>query len=83
MTSIKSSIILLSILFSLTFRILRKIIETKNYIQIGALIYILINFIPMIPSGAFFSDFNITFYMINLSLMYAVSNKTNIFERNN
>tara|TARA_Y100000992_G_C21075077_1_gene400522 strand:- start:7 stop:534 length:528 start_codon:yes stop_codon:yes gene_type:complete len=77
------SIILLSILFSLIFRILRKIIETKNYIQIGAMIYILTNFIPMIPSGAFFSDFNITFYMINLSLMYAVSNKTNIFERNN
>ena len=47
------------------------------------MIYILTNFIPMIPSGAFFSDFNITFYMINLSLMYAVSNKTNIFERNN
>ena len=77
------SIILLSILFSLIFRILRKIIETKNYIQIGAMIYILTNFIPMIPSGAFFSDFNITFYMINLSLMYAVSNKTNIFERIN
>ena len=34
----------------------------------------------MIPSGAFFSDFNITFFMLNLSLMYAVSDKTNIFK---
>ena len=76
-------IIILSIFFTLVFKILRKIIETKNYIQIGALIYILTNFLPMIPSGAFFSDFNITFYMLNLSLMYAVSNKTNIFEKNN
>lgn len=75
------SIIILSIFFTLIFKILRKITETKNYIQIGALTYILTHFLPMIPSGAFFSDFNITFYMLNLSLMYAVSNKTNIFEK--
>ena len=71
----------LSIFFFIIFRILRPIIENKNYIQIGAFIFILINFLPLIPSGAFFSDFNITFFMLNLSLMYAVSNKTNIFEK--
>ena len=59
---------------------MRQIIESKNYIQIGAFTYILSNFLPMIPSGAFFSDFNITFFMLNLSLMYAVSDKTNIFK---
>ena len=72
----------LSIFFFIIFRILRPIIDNKNYIQIGAFIFILINFLPIIPSGAFFSDFNITFFMLNLSLMYAVSNKTNIFEKN-
>ena len=59
---------------------MRNIIDSKNYIQIGTFVFILVNFIPLIPSGAFFSDFNITFFMLNLSLMYAVSNKTNIFE---
>ena len=72
----------LSIFFFIIFRILRSIIDNRNYIQIGAFIFILINFIPIIPSGAFFGDFNITFFMLNLSLMYAVSNKTNIFEKN-
>lgn len=74
------SLISFSIFFYLIFKNLGKIIQSKNYIQIGAFIYILINFIPIIPSGSFFSDFNITFFMLNLSLMYAVSDKTNIFE---
>ena len=77
---IVGSLISLSILFYLIFKNLGKIIQFKNYIQIGAFIYLLINFIPIIPSGSFFSDFNITFFMINLSIMYAVSDKTNIFE---
>ena len=75
------TIISLSIFFVIIFKILRHIIDSKNYIQKGAFIYILTNFLPLIPSGAFFSDFNITFFMLNLSLMYAVSNKTNIFEK--
>lgn len=77
---IVGTIISLSILFLIIFTILRHIIDSKNYIQIGSFVYMLINFLPLIPSGAFFSDFNITFFMLNLSLMYAVSKKTNIFE---
>ena len=74
------SIICLLVLFCLIFKNIKNIIYSKNYIQIGTFVYILTNFIPLIPSGSFFSDFNITFFMINLSIMYAVSNKTNIFE---
>ncbi len=74
------SIVCFLILFYLIFRNIKNIIYYKNYIQIGAFVYMLTNFIPLIPSGSFFSDFNITFFMINLSIMYAVSDKTNIFE---
>tara|TARA_B100000242_G_scaffold9386_1_gene6175 strand:+ start:359 stop:1615 length:1257 start_codon:yes stop_codon:yes gene_type:complete len=77
---ILGSIICFLVLFCLIFINLKNIIYSKNYIQIGAFVYILTNFIPFIPSGSFFSDFNITFFMINLSIMYAVSDKTNIFE---
>ena len=74
------SLICFSIFFYLIFKNLKKIIQSKNYIQIGAFIYLVINFVPIIPGGSFFSDFNITFFMLNLSLMYAVNDKTNIFE---
>ncbi len=76
---ILGTIIILSIIFYLTFRLLKIILLSQNYIQAGAFSYILINFIPVLPSGAFFNDFNLTLFMINFSIMYAVNDKTNIF----
>ena len=55
------------------------IIRSKNYIQAGCFIYILTIFIPLLPSGSFFSDFNSTIFWINFSLMYACNKQTNIF----
>ena len=75
------TIIILSIIFYLAFRIIRKIIDSKNYIQVGCLIFLLINFMPVLPSGSFFSNFNITLFMINFSLMYAINKETNIFQK--
>ena len=75
------TIIILSMIFYLIFRILRKIIDGRNYIQAGCLVYLLINFVPILPSGAFFSNFNITLFMIYFSLMYAVNKETNIFQK--
>ena len=77
------TIIIMSIIFYLAFRIIRKIIDSRNYIQAGCLIFLLINFTPILPSGSFFNNFNITLFMINFSLMYAVNKETNIFKKKN
>ena len=71
--------ILLFVFFLLMFKNLKIMILSQNYIQIGALLYLLFTFIPLLPSGSFFSDFNITLFFINFSLMYSVSKNTNIF----
>ena len=71
--------ILLFIFFSLIFKNLKIIILSQNYIQIGCFIYLLINFLPLLPGGSFFSDFKSTFFWLNLSIMYAVNKDTNIF----
>ena len=73
------SIILLSIFFTLIFKILKNIIISKNYIQLGCFCFIVFTFTPLIPSGSFFTDFNLTLFWINFSLMFASSRKTNIF----
>ena len=78
---IVGTIIILSIIFYLMFRIIRKIIISRNFTQAGCFVYLLINFIPMLPSGAFFNNFNITLFMINFSLLYAVNKETNIFSK--
>jgi O-antigen ligase len=75
------SLILISILFFLIFKNYNSTCLKKNYIQLGCFTYILIQFIPIIPSGAFFSDFNSTFFWINFSLLFAVNKQTNIFYR--
>ncbi len=79
---IVGTIIIMSIIFYLIFRIIGKIIDSRNYIQAGCLVYLIINFTPLLPSGSFFSDFNMTLFMINFSLMYAVNKETNIFSKN-
>jgi len=73
------SIILLSIFFTLIFKNLKIIILSRNSVQLGCFTYLVINFIPILPSGSFFNDFSSTLFWINLSIMYACNEKTNIF----
>ena len=80
---IVGTIIIMGIIFYLAFRLIRKIIDSRNYIQAGCLIFLLINFVPILPSGSFFNNFNITLFMINFSLMYAINKETNIFFKKN
>ena len=61
------------------YKILKEIIRSRNYLQIGAFIYVLINFLPLLPSGSFFSHFGITLFWINFSIMFACNKNTNIF----
>ena len=76
---IVGTLILLSILFYLIFRVLKVIIISKNYIQLGCFLYLILVFTPFIPGGSFFNDFNSTIFWINFSLLYASNKKTNIF----
>ncbi len=73
------TIIILSIIFFLMFKNLKIIILSRNSLQLGCFIYLVIGFIPLLPGGSFFSDFPSTLFWLNLSIMYASNPKTNIF----
>jgi O-antigen ligase len=79
---IVGTVILIFILFSLILSKIKIIFCSKNYLQLGCLTFLLTSFIPLLPSGAFFGDYNLTIFWINLSIMYAAENKTNIFRLN-
>ena len=72
-------IILFFILFNLVFSKIKMVFTSKNYLQMGCLIYLITSFIPFLPSGAFFADYNLTIFWINLSIMYSVGKKTNVY----
>ena len=76
------TIILLFVLFKLAFGKIKIILQSKNYVQIGCFLYFVTFFIPFLPSGVFFGDLSLTFFFLNLSLMYSINKKTNIFSKN-
>ena len=76
-------IILLGILFTIFFKSLNIIINSKEYISLGCLVYLMALFSPLLPSGSFFSDYNSTIFFINLSIMFGISKKINIFKNSN
>tara|TARA_B100001029_G_C15019377_1_gene429504 strand:+ start:116 stop:1369 length:1254 start_codon:yes stop_codon:yes gene_type:complete len=73
--------ILLYLLFALVFKKIKIIILSRNSIQLGCLIYLIISLLPILPSGSFFSDFNATLFWLNFSIMYACNTQTNIFNK--
>ncbi len=74
------SAILLFILFNLVFSKIKIILDSKNYLQLGCLIFLITSFIPFLPSGAFFADYSLTIFWVNLSIMYSVGKKTNVYK---
>ena len=76
------SVILLFILFNLIFSKIKFILNSKNYLQLGCLIFLTTSFIPFLPSGAFFADYNLTIFWVNLSIMYSIEKKTNVYTSN-
>ena len=76
------SMVLFFILFSLIFGRIKIILASKNYLQIGCLIFLSTSFIPLLPSGAFFADYNLTIFWLNLSIMYSIGKKTNVYTSN-
>ena len=73
------SMILFLILFNLIFSKIRIIINSNNSLQLGCLIFLITSFIPFLPSGAFFADYNLTIFWVNLSIMYSIGKKTNVY----
>jgi len=76
------SMVIFFVLFNLIFSKIKTILSSKNYLQLGCLIFLSTLFIPFLPSGAFFADYNLTIFWINLSIMYAIGKKTNVYRSN-
>ena len=74
------TLIILTIIFYLIFKNFKIMMRRKNLIQIGCFSYLMTVFIPFLPGGSFFADFNANFFWLNFSLYYASNYETNIFK---
>ena len=75
------TLIILLVIYKILFSKFINFFRVLNYTQLGTFIYIFLIFIPFLPSGAFFSDYAVTLFALNLSIFYASNAKTNIFSR--
>jgi len=73
------SILLLSIFIIIFFNVFKNSLRSKNYIPLGCFVYLVVIFTPLLPSGAFFADYNLTLFFINLSIMYTSNKNLNFF----
>jgi len=71
--------ILIILFFAIFFKIIKIIILKKNHISLGCFIYLLTIFTPLLPSGSFFTDYNLTLFFVNMSVMYGSIKELNIF----
>ena len=76
------SFLILFILYKLVFSKIFNTVFNNNYMKIGSLLYIIVMFIPLLPTGAIFGDFLLTLLMINISIFYALDKNINIFVKN-
>jgi len=73
------SIFIFFIFYKIVFSKIFIVFKERNYVQIGSLIYLIFTFTPLLPSGAFFSDYMLTLLMINIAIFYCSNEKLNIF----
>tara|TARA_B100001093_G_scaffold515951_1_gene593559 strand:+ start:389 stop:1597 length:1209 start_codon:yes stop_codon:yes gene_type:complete len=73
------SLIIIFIMFKLVFSKITSTLNSSKYLKLGSLIYIMLVFLPLLPGGAFFSNYLLTIFAINLSIFYALDKKLNIF----
>jgi hypothetical protein len=69
------SVIILFVIFYSIFKSFIIYIKKKNFIHLGAILFVTSTFIPIIPSGSFFTSFDATIFWFNYGVMLSY-NKT-------
>ena len=70
-------LIIIFTIFNILFNSLKVYRKTGNITHLSSILFVLAFFIPLLPSGSFFSTFNGSIFWINFSFLYAFLNKPN------
>ncbi len=77
------TMIMMFLFYKIIFSRWKILVSNFKYLTLCSYIYLLMVFLPLIPSGAFFGDYLLTIFAINLSILYASNTKLNIFHNLN
>ena len=77
---IVGTLIILFVFFKFIYLSFQEIIFKKNNLQLGALLYVVLVFLPLLPGGSFFNNYVASLFWINLSVMIAAT-KNNVMNK--
>ena len=64
-----------SIIFFIIFESLIVYLKNKNSIHLASILFVLVQFVPIIPSGSFFTSWGSTIFWFNFSILIFYNNK--------
>lgn len=73
------TIIILGIMFFILYKNIKIYRKKKNLIHLSSILFVLQTFLPIIPSGSFFTSWTGTIFWINFAFMIFLSNDSKIF----
>jgi len=77
---IVGTITLISIMFYILSQSLSIYKKNQNLIHLGSIIFVLITFLPILPSGSFFTSWGASIFWLNFSIMLFYNNKLTVGE---
>lgn len=66
---IVGTVFILTVIFYTLYKSLIIYRRNNNLIHLGSIIFIILTFVPFLPSGSFFTSFNATIFWLNFSIM--------------
>jgi O-antigen ligase len=66
---------ILSIIFFILFKSIKIYMNNKNMIHLASILFVFLQFLPIIPSGSFFTAWGATIFWLNFSIMIFYNNK--------
>ena len=72
------TITIISVIFFIIFQGFKIYLKNKNLIHLASILFITAQFLPVIPSGSFFTSWGATIFWMNFSILIFYNNKNSL-----
>lgn len=69
------TLVITSIIFFILFESMNVYLKNRNSIHLASILFVLVQFLPVIPSGSFFTSWGATIFWFNFSILIFYNNK--------
>jgi len=72
---LSGTIVIISVMFFILYKSFKIYLKNKNSIHLASILFIIAQFLPVIPSGSFFTSWGATIFWLNFSILIFYNNK--------